>query len=299
MNFILKKMMSGSKEKGLFGRPDLIIVDDTVVPCPDELTMTEDVPYKEIPGGQLMAEIVCPKNAEGRLPVAVNIHGGGLLFGDHRMEQTFRFELAKLGYLVYNLDYRHLDKADAFEELDDVCAGLAFVKQTAAKYGGDTDRIYVTSESAGAFLALYAAAAANSPEVCRAYGCTEPGINVKALVLVSGMLYVSTSFAMGFAYKKDLYGEKCRDKAFMKYTDPEFPEIMDALPPVFLTTSKGDFMRALTKRYARALRRAGHPHRYMYFDSDELKHGFPMLMPLLPQSREVLGEIDKWIKEIR
>ena len=155
------------------------------------------------------------------------------------------------------------------------------------------------SESAGAFLALYAAAAANSPEVRRAYCCTDPGINVKALVLVSGMLYVSTSFIMGFAYKKDLYGESCGDKAFMRYTAPEFPKIMDALPPVFLTTSKGDFLRASTKKYIRALRRAGHPYRYMYFDSDELKHGFPFLMPLLPESREVLGEIDNWIKEIR
>ena len=74
----------------------------------------------------------------------------------------------------------------------------------------------------------------------------------------------------------------------MKYTDPEFPEIMNVLPPVFLTTSKGDFLRALTKKYMRALRDAGHPYKYMYFDSDELKHGFPFLMPMLPQSKEVL-----------
>jgi len=298
MNFILKKMMSGSKEKGLFGKPDLIIVDDTVVPCPDELTLTEAIPYKEIPGGQLMAEIVCPKNAEGKLPIAVNVHGGALLFGDHTMERTHRFELAKLGYLVYNIDYRHLDKADAFEELDDICAGLAFAAQTAEKYGGDTDRIYVMGESAGAFLALYATAAANSQRVRRAYGCTDPGVNVKALVCVSGMLYVSTSFAVGFAYKKDLYGERRRDKIFMRYTDPEFSEIMNALPPVFLTTSKGDFLGASTKKYVKALRKAGHSYRYMYFDSDELKHGFPFLMPMLPQSKEVLREIDKWIKKM-
>ncbi len=298
MNFILKKIKSGSKEKGLFGKPDLIIVDDTVVECPDELTLIEDVPYKEIPGGQLMAEIVCPKNAEGKLPIAVNIHGGALLFGDHRMERTYRFELAKLGYLVYNIDYRQIDKADIFEELDDVCAGLAFVKQTAAKYGGDTDRICVIGESSGAFMSLYATAAANSAKVRSAYGCTDPGINVKALVCVSGMLYVSTSFTMGITYRKELYGKRRRDAIFMRYTDPEFREIMNALPPVFLTTSKGDFLRSSTKKYVRALRKAGHPYRYMYFDSVELKHGFPILMPLLPESKEVLRETDKWIKNI-
>ena len=296
MNFILKKMMSGSKDKSVFG--NLIVMDDTVVPCPDELTLTEDVPYKEIPGGQIMADIIRPKNSEGRLPIAINIHGGALVFGDHRMERTFGFELAKRGYLVYNIDYRHIDKADGFEELDDVLKGLAFVKQTAAEYGGDTDRIYVMSESAGAFLALYATAAANSSEVRRAYGCIDPGINVKALVCASGMLYVSTSFFIGLVYRKEFYGERRRDKKFMKYTDPEFSGIMNALPPVFLTTSKGDFLRRSTKKYVKALRGAGHPHRYMYFDSDELKHAFPFLLPMLPQSREVLGEIDKWIRNI-
>lgn len=37
----------------------------------------------------------------------------------------------------------------------------------------------------------------------------------------------------------------------MKYMDPEYPEVMESLPKICLTSGKGDFLRKVTLRYAK------------------------------------------------
>ena len=295
-------MLSNSEKHNNKPKPNknsmFMEIENDSFSLPDELAEIEDIPYRNIPGGQLKTDIIFPKNNDGKLPIAVNVHGGALIFGDHKMERRHRAELAKKGYLVYGLEYRLLNNANGIEEIDDICAGLAFVRKTAAKYGGDIDKVYIMGESAGAFLSLYAAAAANSPKVRKAFGLKNPGIKVRGLACISGMLYTSTSVPLGLVYTKDLYAERCRNEKFMRLTNPEHPVIMNALPPVFLTTSSGDFLRSMTKKYVKALEKSGHPNKFLYYDSKELKHGFPFLAPSLPESREVLTELDKWLRAI-
>jgi acetyl esterase/lipase len=81
--------------------------------------------------------------------------------------------------------------------------------------------------------------------------------------------------------------------------NPEFPEIADSLPPVFLVGSDADFLKSYTKRFAAALRGAGHPCTLVYYeDNKELTHAFPALKPDLPESRNVLDQLVEWIAGI-
>ena len=82
----------------------------------------------------------------------------------------------------------------------------------------------------------------------------------------------------------------------MRYMNPECPDVMDRLPPVFLAGSDADFMRSYTKRYAAALRTAGHPCRLVFFTKNRaLTHAFPALKPELPESRSVMDQLVEWI----
>jgi acetyl esterase/lipase len=84
----------------------------------------------------------------------------------------------------------------------------------------------------------------------------------------------------------------------MQFMDPEHPEVMNCLPPVFLAGSDADFLKGYTKRYAAALRRAGHPCELVYFtDNKALTHAFPALKPDLPESREVLDRLVEWLRQ--
>ncbi len=131
-----------------------------------------------------MTDIVFPQKvqADERLPILVTIHGGALIFGDRKLNQGFRVKMAEPGYLVYSLEYRLLMEADFFGEMSDICHGLQFVKETAGKYHGDTDRIYVMGESAVALLALYAAAMTGSDTIRDRIGVFCPELKIQGLI---------------------------------------------------------------------------------------------------------------------
>ncbi len=194
-----------------------------------------------------------------KLPILVSVHGGAMLMGDRKMNLPFRIKIAQSGYLVYSLEYRLLNETDFFGVLSDVCRGLQFVKDSADSCNGNTDRIYVMGESAGALPALYAAAMTGSDKVRRQMGVYCPEIQIKGLILSSGMLYTTGVNYIAAVYKNDLYGPRKKDKEFMKYMNPEKNEVLDSLPKVCLTTGRGDFLRSMSLHYAQALKKPGIP----------------------------------------
>lgn len=92
------------------------------------------------------------------LPVIVIIHGGGLVLGDRKMSRSYGRALASRGYLVFAVEYRLAPRANACEQLDDVCAGMDLVGRKLVDFNVDFTRVFLTAESAGAYLAIYVAA---------------------------------------------------------------------------------------------------------------------------------------------
>ena len=111
------------------------------------------------------------------------------------------------------------------------------------------------------------------------------------------MLYTADFDPIGLVYRSDMYGARLDDENFMELMNPENPRVESNLPPVLQATSGEDFLKSYTLRYNEALTLAGHDHRLIYYkDGKELKHAFPSLRPDLPQSKEVLDELDAWFK---
>jgi acetyl esterase/lipase len=85
----------------------------------------------------------------------------------------------------------------------------------------------------------------------------------------------------------------------MELMNPEHPEIVSHLPPVLMTSSRGDFLRRYTLRFARALHEQDHPCQLLYYpESRHLGHAFPSMEPSLPESREVLTRINRWLNSL-
>ena len=266
-------------------------------PIPDGVQEDLDVPFQGAGGVPLAVDIFRAKSPEPRpLPVVVMIHGGGLVVGTRKMSRTFCENLAERDFLVFAPEYRRLTETDVFQEMEDVTAAFSFISGRLAEYGGDPDRVAVVSESAGSFLSVYAVAAMGSPALRAALGLPAASLRVRALACFSGFFYTARRDAPGLVYAPNLYGEKRKDPSLMRYMDPECPEVTDCLPPVFLVGSDADFLKGYTKRYAAALRRAEHPCELVYYtDRKELAHAFPALKPDLPESRDVLDRLVKWV----
>ena len=267
-------------------------------PLPPDLVCVDDVSYEGPDGTTLVADVYRPKDSSADpLPIVVFVHGGGLFVGNRKTNREYAELMAERGYLVFAPEYRVLEETDAVGEISDVCAGLSYIASHASEFGGDLTRVVVNVESAGAFPALYATAVLGSSYLQEAFGIQAPELYVRGLACFGGMLYTTADDPVGLVYHRAMYGDRLRDKDFMELMNPEDPRVESSLPSVLQVTSGADFLKAHTLRYDEALERAGHDHRLIYYEEGaELTHAFPSLRPELPQSKEVLDELDAWFR---
>lgn len=265
---------------------------------PEGVTEELDVAYVNRNGIPLAMDIIGPAATEGaELPVIVTIHGGGLVTGDRRISRAFARQLALRGYLVFSIEYRLAPRANVCDQLDDVCAGMDLVGKRLVNYDVDFGRIYLTSESAGAFLAIYVAAMKDSPKLQKAIGYEPTRMRFRALGLISGMFYTNRPDPIGVLFSEQFYGEKRADEEFLRYTDPEHQEIVKHLPPCYFITSRGDFLNDYTLSYYRAVKDAGKKAHLLYFKEDNLAHAFVTLRPKLKKSQEAINKMCAWFEE--
>lgn len=275
--------------------------EEAKYPVPDDLIEEFNVPFSGRDGNGLTMDIYRLKETdEDKLPVIVIVHGGGLFAGHPIMERGAAEMFARLGYLVFVPSYRLLTEADACGEISDVCAALDFAGEELVRRGGDPERVFAVAESAGAFLTEYAVAMQRSGKLREVTGCEPSATEIRAIAFVSGMFYTTRKDLLGLVYPEEIYGERRKDKEFMDYMDPENKEVITNLPPSILTTSKNDFIRGYTIKYAEALGRNGIINRLVYYAewNKKLVHAFVTIYPELPESKDAADKIDAWFRSV-
>ncbi len=294
MNPILKWFST----KGKDWMAKIISTETVEHSLPDDLELLADLAYRGTDGASLAADVYRPKKTlEKPYPVAVFVHGGGFFAGSRKANRVFAELLAERGYVVFVPEYRLIDKADGIGAISDICAGLSYLATHASDFGGDLTRILMIGESAGGYLALYATALLRSPLLQQMLGIEVPQLSMRGLASFGGMLYTTGNDPIGLVYRRDMYGERLRDARFKEMMNPEDPRVEARLPPVLQVTSGADFLKSFTLRYSKVLAMAGHDHRLIYYRrGKELTHAFPSLRPELPQSEEVLSELDSWFR---
>jgi len=259
-----------------------------------------DVPYQNRSGKQLFMDIFQPENVDPNheFPVIINIHGGGLISGNKKNSVGFCRLLAKKGYLVFSLEYRLIPAVLVYEQIDDVCAGMDCAGRKMVDFNVDFTRIYLTGESAGAYLALYVAAMSKSKVLQDAIGYPPTKLKFKAMAFSSGMFYTSRNDKVGIFMNRFFYGKDEKSNAIKEYTNPEHPEIIYNIPPVYLTTSKADMLERYTLDFAGELGNKGIEHKLRHMGSDpKLLHAYTVVRPDYPESQRVCNEICKWFEE--
>ncbi len=158
------------------------------------IEVLRDIPYRDTgdPAHRLDVYRARAPARSGPSPVVLYIHGGGfrILSKDTHWMMGLRF--ARHGNLVFNIDYR-LAPAHPFPAaIEDACAALLWVRENAARYGGDPDRIVLAGESAGANLATALAIAAcfrrDEPHAREVFDANVP---LRGVLPACGLLQVS------------------------------------------------------------------------------------------------------------
>lgn len=218
---------------------------DRNLQAPDEIERFDDLSYGPCARYHLLDVYRSKGNAE-MLPVIINIHGGGWVYGDKEVYQYYCMGLAQYGFAVVNASYRLAPESKFPSQLTDVNDVVKWVLKHAETYQLDTERIFLVGDSAGAHLAALYSCLCTNPD----YALRFPSIQIPtsfmpaALVLNCGVYDIEherkqkRSLISGLM--KDLLG---------KHFDHSDIETVDAIrfitadfPPCFIMTANEDFL---------------------------------------------------------
>ena len=119
-----------------------------------------------------------------KLPVVVNIHGGGFQAGDKCCRQSLSERFASEGYFVFNINYTLSPKSHFPNSVYDVVNGYNYIEELAKTYNIDLTKVCVTGDSAGGYMAAMVTAISFSEDLRE--HISAPQITYKPSVFVGG-----------------------------------------------------------------------------------------------------------------
>jgi acetyl esterase/lipase len=121
-----------------------------------EARVTRGVSFAAPEGVPLTVDVYRPVGP-GRYPAIVQIYGGAWQRGGPGDDAGFATYLAARGFVVFAIDYRHAPEWQWPAQIEDVRAGVEWVRDHAGEFDADGSRMALLGRSAGAQLALVAA----------------------------------------------------------------------------------------------------------------------------------------------
>ena len=224
---------------------------DAGLTVPEDVAVCRDIRYGRDAQWQVL-DVYRPKNRTGKLPVIVNFHGGGWIYGTKEVYQYYCMALAQQGFAVVNPSYRLAPEHRFPAAFADMRRVFNFVLNHAGKCGFDTDRIFGIGDSSGATGMAAIACLLTNPDYAARFLVKMPeGLHLRGVGLNCGV-----------------YSMKGRQKAFRDNLPKDnadeslkllhIPKLITAdFPPCFLLTAKGDFNCAQPQTIIPALEKYG------------------------------------------
>lgn len=208
---------------------------------PDAIAEINNISYINDGNKYHLLDLYYPENAKGKLPVIIDIHGGGWMYGDKDLNKIFCLNLAKRGFAVFNISYRLVPDITVNEQLSDCAYALKWISENAKNYSVcDTDNIMLAGDSAGGQLAAYSALLMSSEKLRSIFDVPDCAMKLTALTLISPVAYMNEKI-MGI-YTRKMWGGNYRKKKTYGYMNLDCMLKEGTLPPTFLVTSSGDFI---------------------------------------------------------
>ena len=151
----------------------------TAAPAPRKygVSVDKDITYRRVDGTELRLDAYVPRTP-GLKPAVILLFGGGWVVGSRTLWKSFAEPLAENGFAAFAIDYRLAPVHPFPAAIDDTQAAIEWVRDHAATFGVDPDRLATLGGSAGGHLAALAG--------MRGSGPTDEGARVAAVVSWAG-----------------------------------------------------------------------------------------------------------------
>lgn len=266
-----------------------------------DVTMVRDLSYLEdSQNPDYCLDIYRPKSYAKPLPVIIDIHGGGLVYGNKELNKWTSAEMARRGYIVIALNYPLIPIVTLYEQVQIILKAFNYIESLHSIYNMDLDKVYLKGDSAGGLLSILLCGTHcmrhNEGEV----GLDAAPFTIKALALVHSLVDTRRGDILDFisSHKLPKDPPNCCDPVV--YENPE--NLIQYLPPVWMVTSKNDFMfYNESQRFSDQLRvnnKIVHYHEFDYSLTRPLHHVFMISHPHLEESQMLYDSLHQFLKAV-
>ena len=121
-------------------------------PSPLDIHIEREIEFANPQGVKLTINLYRPQS-EGNHPTVIMIYGGAWRSGKPSNNEIFSRYLAKRGYAVIALDYRHAPVNNFPTQLEDIQLALSYIANNSDQLKVDLNRVAIMGRSAGGHLA--------------------------------------------------------------------------------------------------------------------------------------------------
>jgi acetyl esterase/lipase len=220
--------------------------DEGLAPTSPDVERFNDIAYGPDPKWNLL-DVTLPAHATGKLPVIINVHGGGWFYGTKETYQFYCMGLARRGFAVVSFNYRVAPIARYPQELDDVNAAAHWVADpdNAQKYHFDLNNVFFVGDSAGGQLEMQYMACLFNAKYRAFFGYSVPQFTVRAVADNCGASFITlpgmVSGVVSAYFTPQVLADHHEDLQYEKY-------LTGHIPPVFIMTASNDAVRDCSVR---------------------------------------------------
>ncbi|KAF7827880.1 putative isoprenylcysteine alpha-carbonyl methylesterase ICMEL1 isoform X1 [Senna tora] len=222
--------------------------------------------YGDKPRNRL--DLYMPKNSNGPKPVVAFVTGGAWIIGYKAWGCLLGQQLAERDIMVACIDYRNFPQGTIGDMVHDASEGISFVCNNIAEYGGDSNKIYLMGQSAGAHIAACTLLEQAIKEAGEGENISWSVSQIKAYFGLSGgynLLNLIDYFHNRGLYRSIFLSIMEGEESLRRFSpevmvkDPNIANAVSLLPPIVLFHGTGDYSipSDASKSFAETLKKLG------------------------------------------
>lgn len=261
---------------------------------PEGLVKILDIPYIDDGEKAHLLDIYYPEGTTEKLPVIIDIHGGGWMYGYKEINKNFCLKLAEKGFLVASINYRLAGDVLFDDQIRDIFASFKWLNENLKYYPADTDNIFLAGDSAGGHFSCVTTAVNLNKDMQEDFGVPYCGFDFNAVAAICPAVDLLSPNLLMNVNVPILLGDKWRKSKFKKYLDVN-QIISKDFPPFYVNTARNDFLKKQCYKLKDILERNSIEYKFHDFDKP-LSHVFNVVDPFSKYGDQANTEIAEFFK---
>jgi acetyl esterase/lipase len=272
------------------------------ITVPEGVTVIKDIQYINDNKPEHKLDILYPEGTDKKLPVIINVHGGGFAYGDIELYDQYCKRMALRGYTVISFNYGLAPSYRFPSFISDCISAINYIAENGYKYNCDTSNVFMNGDSAGGYLAGMLAAISTNKDLRDKYSKL---INANIKVKFNAVMLACGLYDFNTCVKAKFIGINTIPYTYLgmpvkKYANHEILSVINNItskfPPTFVMTTDFDGLSVESYNLVETLKKYDIDYIFKTYDKDKKLIHVYHLNPLNSECEEIMDIMDDFFK---